>query len=56
MQMIVDVMAQRPRLNMDASMYSDSYDSEIKVLEEKVKFFTTVTELQTDIEKEENKQ
>lgn len=48
-------MAQRPRLNMEASFYSDAYDSEIKVLEEKQRFFSDLIELQTDIEKEENK-
>ena len=47
-------MAQRPRMNMDASFYSDSYDCEIKVLNEKFNFFSGVIELQTDIEKQEN--
>lgn len=54
LQMIVDIMAQRPRMNMDASFYSDSYDCEIKVLNEKFNFFSGVIELQTDIEKQEN--
>jgi hypothetical protein len=45
LQMIVDIMAQRPRLNMEASFYSDAYDSEIKVLEEKHRFFSDLIEL-----------
>lgn len=53
--MIADTMALRPRLNMEASLYSDSYDSEINLLQEKQKFFSDLTDLQTDIENEENK-
>ena len=55
LQMIVDVMSARPRLNMDASYYDDSYESETKLLQEKRKFFTQVISMQTEIEKEENK-
>jgi len=32
LQIIVDVMAQRPRLNMEASMYTESYQTEIEAL------------------------
>lgn len=53
--MIVDTMAHRPRLNMEASFYQDSYDSEIKVLKEKHLLFSNLIELQTDLEKQENK-
>lgn len=53
--MIADTMALRPRINMEASLYSDSYDSEIKLLQEKQKFFSDLTDLQTDIENDENK-
>ena len=45
LQMIVDIMAQRPRLNMEASFYQDSYDSEIKVLHEKHALFSSLIEL-----------
>ena len=43
--MIVDAMALRPRLNMEASFYSDSYDSESLVLDEKISFFNNLIEL-----------
>ena len=32
LQMIVDLIAERPRLNLEAAMYSESYDSEIQLL------------------------
>ena len=54
LQMIVDAMATRPRINTEASMYSDSYDCEIKLLQEKTKFFSDLIALQSDHEKEEN--
>lgn len=54
--MIVDLMSARPRLNMDASLYNDSYESEIKLLDEKFKFFNSFMSMQTDHEQEENKQ
>jgi len=56
LQMIVDTMAVRPRINLEASLYVDSYDAEIKLMREKLKFFSELIELQTSIEKEENKQ
>ena len=55
LQMIVDAMAQRPRINMEASFYSDSYDSENLLLDEKIRFFNNLIDLQTSHEKEENK-
>ena len=56
LQMIVDTMAQRPRINTEASFYTDSYESECLLLDEKIKFFSNLTDLQTSNEKEENKQ
>ena len=53
--MIVDAMAHRPRINMEASMYNDSYESETKLMAEKEAFFSDVIRLQTNIEKQENK-
>ena len=55
LQMIVDLMGQRPRLNMEASFYSDSYDCETKLLQEKQKFYHDLIDLQMDVENEENK-
>ena len=54
LQMIVDTMAHRPRINMEASMYNDSYDCETKLMVEKEAFFSDVVRLQTNIEKQEN--
>ena len=51
LQMIVDVMAQRPRINMEASLYTDSYEAEIRLLQEKLRFYEDFISLQTDIEK-----
>ena len=53
--MIVDLMAQRPRLNTEASMYKDSYVAETDLLKEKLIFFSDFITMQTEIEKEENK-
>ena len=55
LQMIVDAMAVRPRINTEASMYNDSYESETRLMREKEAFFSDVIGLQTDIEKQENK-
>ena len=55
LQMIVDLMAQRPRLNTEASMYKDSYVAETDLLKEKLIFFSDFITMQTEIEKEENK-
>lgn len=38
-QIIVDLMAQRPRLNLEATYFKDSYQSEIEVLQQKQQFF-----------------
>jgi len=43
-------MSARPRLNMDASLYNDSYESEIKLLDEKFTFFNSFMSMQTDHE------
>ena len=40
LQMIVDLIAERPRLNTEASMYSESYDSEIMLLKAKASLYT----------------
>lgn len=40
---------------MEASFYSDSYDCETKLLQEKQKFYHDLIDLQMDVENEENK-
>jgi hypothetical protein len=47
-------MALRPRFNVDASMYTESYLSEIDTLKLRIKFFTEFTEMQKNIDIEEN--
>lgn len=54
--MIVDLIAERPRLNTEASMYSESYDSEIMLLKAKANLYSDFITMQKTIEKEENKQ
>ena len=56
MQQIIDVMALRPRLNLESTLYKESYESEIEVLKQKRLFFEEFIQLQKDIEKEANLQ
>ena len=43
LQMIVDLIAERPRLNTEASMYTESYDSEIMLMNAKANLYTEFT-------------
>ena len=54
LQQIVDTMGLRPRLNMEATFYTESYESEIEVLENRYSFFKEVIDLQKTVEEEEN--
>ena len=54
LQQIVDAMGLRPRLNMEATFYTESYESEIDVLENRWHFFKEVIDLQKTVEEEEN--
>ena len=54
LQHIVDTMALRPRLNMEATFYTESYEGEIELLENKYKFFKELIDLQKTVEEEEN--
>ena len=40
LQMIVDLIAERPRLNLEATMYSESYESEIQLLNTKTSLYS----------------
>ena len=40
LQMIVDLIAERPRLNTEASMYTESYDSEIRLMNAKANLYS----------------
>ena len=52
--MIVDLISERPRLNMEASMYVESYDSEIELLRQKGLLFTEFVSMNKDVELGEN--
>ena len=47
-------MAMRPRLNLESTLYKESYESEIETIKEKRLFFSEFVELQKDIEMEAN--
>lgn len=55
LQMIVDTMAQRPRLNTEASHFIESYKAEIECMTQKAELYKEFMTLQKDIEVEENK-
>ena len=54
MQQIVDSMAIRPRLNLESTLYRESYESEVEVLKQKRLFFSEFVDLQKDVEMEAN--
>ena len=56
LQHIVDTMAVRPRLNMEATFYTEAYEGEIELLENKHMFFKEMIDLQKSVEEEENMQ
>lgn len=45
MQQIIDVMALRPRLNLESTLYKESYENEIEVLKQKRLFFEEFIQL-----------
>ena len=45
LQIIVDTMALRPRINLDASYFKDSYVAEIKVLKERLALYQEVLQV-----------
>ena len=54
LQIIVDTMAMRPRLNLDASYFLDSYKCEIDALSERYELVSEVFRFQKDLEKKKN--
>ena len=55
MQVITDIMARRPRLNLHANYFVDAYDAEVTCLEKQFDLIRTVVDLQISLEKTENK-
>jgi hypothetical protein len=54
MQIITDIMARRPRLNLNANYFNDAYDAEIKCLEKQFEQIKMLVDLQINLEKTEN--
>jgi hypothetical protein len=55
MQNITDIMARRPRLNLNANYFLDAYDAEINLLEKQFEHAQMLVDLQVTLEKTENK-
>jgi hypothetical protein len=56
LQIVVDTMALRPRINLDATYFRDSYAAEIKVLKEKLELYREVLHIQRANELAENQE
>ena len=56
LQIIADTMALRPRVNLDATYFRDSYTSEIEVLKQKLELYREVLDFQRRTEQEENEE
>lgn len=55
MQTITDIMARRPRLNLNANYFNDAYEAEIQCLEKQFELAKMLVDLQVTLEKTENK-
>ena len=53
-QQISDVMAIRPRLNVEATYFNDSYRCEQNVIKAKINLYREIINMQKSIEKQEN--
>ena len=56
LQIIADTMAVRPRVNLEATYFRDSYNSEIEVLQQRLELFRELVDLQRATEKAENEE
>ena len=54
LQVIVDTMAVRPRVNLEATYFRDSYSEEIAVTRERLLLYKEVLEVQTRTERAQN--
>jgi hypothetical protein len=55
MQVVTDIMARRPRLNLDAHYFTDAYKAEIECLSKQFELVKTLVDLQVSVERTENK-
>lgn len=53
MQIITDIMARRPRLDLNASYFTDAYDAEITCLSKQFDLIRTIVDTQISLEKTE---
>jgi hypothetical protein len=54
-QQVTDLMAHRPRLNMDATYFGDSYRNETDLMKRKTSFYKELIQFQIQQEKEQNR-
>lgn len=55
MQIITDLCSRRPRLNLAAKYFRDSYVAEIECLDNQFELVRTIIDFQISLEKTENK-
>jgi len=53
-QMIVNIMAERPRLNLDSCSFEDSYKLELHILDKKLEFLRNIVQFQISTEQKVN--
>lgn len=53
-QLVTDIMAERPRLNLDSNSFEDSYKLEIEILEKKIEILQNIVRFQITQEKKIN--
>jgi hypothetical protein len=54
-QLVVNIMAERPRLNLDSNTFEDSYKLELEILDKKLELLQNVVRFQISNELKENK-
>jgi hypothetical protein len=55
MQVVTDIMARRPRLNLSANYFRDSYKAEYSCLDKQFELIRLLVDMQIKLEKTENK-
>ena len=55
MQIITDQMARRPRLNLQANYFMDSYQAEYECLDNQLELVKLLIKTQIDLERNQNK-
>jgi hypothetical protein len=55
MQIVTDIMARRPRLNLQACYFLDSYAAELALLDKEHELISMLVDTQISLEKTESK-